>query len=63
MAKPRIPVWSWRDAIRKAPVSTGVKCLCFSIANYLNDAGGYAFPSVQTLKEEYGAATRALLAR
>ena len=52
MGKAKIPIWNWRDAIRKAQVSTGAKCLCYSIANYLNDAGGYAFPSVETLQKD-----------
>ena len=52
MSTAKIPMWNWRDAIRKAPISTGAKCLCYSIANYLNDAGGYAFPSVETLQKD-----------
>ena len=52
MGKPRIPVWNWRDAIRKAAMSSGAKLLCYSIANYLNDAGGYAYPSVETLMQD-----------
>jgi len=52
VGKAKIPMWNWRDAIRKARVSTGAKCFCYSIANYLNDAGGYAFPSAETLQED-----------
>lgn len=48
----RVPVWSWRDAIRKSQMSTAAKCLCYSIANYLNDAGGYAYPTVDALMSD-----------
>jgi hypothetical protein len=50
--KPQVPVWNWRDAIRKSSMSTGAKCLCYSIANYLNDAGGYAYPPVKDLMKD-----------
>lgn len=45
----RVPVWSWQDAIRQAPVPPGTKLLCFVIATYLSDAGRYAWPSMAAL--------------
>ena len=48
----KIPVWSWRGAIRKSSMSTGAKCLCFAISCYLNDAGGYAWPHVTDLMKD-----------
>ena len=54
MSKPKIPVWSWREAILESEMSPGAKLLCFCISCYLNDAGGYAYPSVKTLMKNTG---------
>ena len=56
----KIPVWTWRDAVRKSEMSIGAKCLCHSISCYLNDAGGYAYPSVQDLIRDASCSNRSV---
>jgi hypothetical protein len=35
----KIPVWNWRDAIRKVDVEPGTKLVCHEISCHLSDAG------------------------
>ena len=50
----RIPVWGWRDAIRKARVSPLTKLVCYSLANYMSDAGIGCWPKIGTLIGDSG---------
>lgn len=60
MSKPRIPVWSWRQAVAKTDVPTLTKALCWCIANYLSDAGKGAWPSLGRLVRESGMSERSI---
>lgn len=55
-----IPVWTWRDAVRKAAVPPLTKLVCYSIANYLSDIGEGCFPSIRTLMADTGLSNRSL---
>lgn len=55
-----IPVWTWRDAIRKAPVPALTKHVCNMIANYVSDVGTGCFPSVKSLMADTGLSNRTL---
>ena len=56
--KVEVPVWTWRDAIRKAPVKPLTKHICNCIANYVSDVGEGAFPSVRALMADSGLSNR-----
>lgn len=56
-----VPVWTWRDAIRKAKVAALTKHVCNMIANYVSDVGEGAFPSLKTLIQDTGMSKRAVL--
>lgn len=55
-----IPVWTWRDAIRKSNVPPLTKHICNCIANYVNDVGAGAFPSVRSLIADSGMSNRSV---
>lgn len=58
--KPAIPVWTWRDAIRQAQIAPLTKLVCYTIANYLSDAGkGYSI-DVASIIDESGLSNRSV---
>lgn len=60
MASQAIPVWTWRDAIRKADVAPMTKLICHSIANYVADVGKGSYPSVKQLMADSGMSNRSV---
>ena len=60
MSATKIPVWSWRDAIRKAAIEPLTKLICYALANYMTDAGQAVFPSVETLIQDTGLSNRSV---
>jgi hypothetical protein len=56
----KVPVWTWREAIRKAPVPALTKHICNCIANYVSDVGEGAFPGVETLMKDSGMSNRSV---
>lgn len=60
MTQTRIPVWSWRDAIRQAPIPPLTKLVCYSLANYLSDAGEGCYPSIERLMDDTGLSNKSL---
>jgi len=58
--KIEVPVWTWRDAIRKARVPALTKHICNCIANYVSDVGEGAYPSVRTLIEDSGMSNKSV---
>jgi hypothetical protein len=56
----RVPVWTWRDAIRKASVPPYTKHVCNMIANYLSDVGEGCYPSVKSLMADTGLSNRSI---
>lgn len=56
--KIEVPVWTWRDAIRKARVPALTKHICNCIANYVSDVGEGAYPSVKALMADSGLSNR-----
>lgn len=57
-----VPVWTWRDAIRRAKVPPLTKLVCYTLSSYLNDVGACCWPSVKRLMEETGLGNKALAA-
>ena len=60
--RPAVPVWTWRDAIRKTPVPPLTKHICNCIANYVSDVGKGAFPSVRQLIDDSGMSNKSVAA-
>lgn len=56
----KIPVWTWRDAIRRAKVAPLTKLVCLTIANYVSDLGKGAYPSVTLIMEDSGMSNRSV---
>jgi hypothetical protein len=56
----KVPVWTWRDAIRKAKVPPLTKHVCNMIANYVSNVGEGAYPSVKTLMVDTGMSNRSV---
>ena len=56
----RIPVWTWRDAVRRTPIAPLTKLVCYSLANYLSDAGRTAAPTIEMLIEDTGLSNRSI---
>lgn len=56
----KVPVWSWRDAVRKADVPTLTKALCWALANYMSDAGEACWPSMEALQADTGMSERSI---
>ena len=56
----QIPVWTWRDAVRKSAIQPLTKLVLYSIANYLTDVGTGCFPSIRTLMADSGLSNRSL---
>lgn len=54
MTAPKVPVWTWRDAIRKASVPPLTKHVCNMIANYISDVGSGCYPGVKALMDDTG---------
>jgi len=54
------PVWSWRDAVRKAKIAPLTKLVCYTLSNYLSDVGEGCFPSIKTLEADTGLSNRSL---
>ncbi|MCV0371108.1 helix-turn-helix domain-containing protein [Filomicrobium sp.] len=54
MSVHRVPVWTWRDAVRKAAIPPLTKLVCWAISNYLADVGEGCFPSIETLVADTG---------
>lgn len=50
----KIPVWTWRDAIRKAAVPPATKLLCYTLSLYMTDVGRGCWPSVKALMADTG---------
>lgn len=61
-SRPAVPVWTWRDAIRKTPVPPLTKHICNCIANYVSDVGKGAFPSVRQLIDDSGMSNKSVAA-
>lgn len=55
-----VPVWCWRDAIRKADVAPLTKHVCNCLANYLSDCGTGCWPSVTALMVDSGLSNRSI---
>lgn len=55
-----VPVWCWRDAIRKADVAPLTKHVCNCLANYLSDCGTGCWPSVTALMVDSGLSNRSV---
>lgn len=60
MSAPTIPVWTWRDAIRKSDAPAMTKHVCNAIAYYLSDIGEGCFPSIKTLMADTSLSNRSL---
>ena len=60
MSDPRIPVWTWREAILKADVPPLTKLICHTLAAYLNDVGQCCWPTVETLMQQTGMGNKAI---
>src|SRR5690554_1424273 len=56
----RVPVWTWRDAVRKASVPPLTKLVCWGIANYLSDVGEGCFPTIKMLMADTGLSNKSL---
>jgi len=56
----RVPVWSWRDAIRKATVPPLTKLVLYTLATYLSDVGDGCYPSMRTLMSDTGLSNKSL---
>lgn len=54
-----IPVWTWRDAIRKSKAPPLTKHVCNCLANHMSDAGKGAWPTVKELLEDTGLGNKA----
>lgn len=57
---PVIPVWTWRDAVRQTDVPPLTKLICYTLANYLADAGKGCWPTVETLMADSGLSNRSV---
>lgn len=55
-----IPVWTWRDAIRKSKAPALTKHVCNCIANYLSDVGEGCYPGVKALMDDSGLSNRSV---
>jgi hypothetical protein len=60
MSELSIPVWTWRDAIRKSGAPPLTKLICLCIANYVSDVGKGAFPSVRALMADSSMSNRSV---
>jgi len=56
----RVPVWSWRDAIRKATVPSLTKLVLYTLSTYLSDVGDGCYPSMRTLMADTGLSNKSL---
>lgn len=56
----KMPVWTWRDAIRQASVPPLTKLVLYSIANYLSDVGAGCFPGGECLVADSGMSQRSV---
>ena len=55
-----IPVWTWRDAIRKSKAPALTKHVCNCIANYLSDVGEGCYPGVKALMNDSSLSNRSV---
>lgn len=55
-----IPVWCWRDAIRRSSAPPSARHVCHALSIYLSDAGTGCWPSVKALMADTGLSNRAV---
>jgi hypothetical protein len=54
----KVKIWTWRQAIEKSRMSTGAKCLCYTLSNHLSDCGRYHVMPVEEIAEAINAGMR-----